>query len=234
MSARTSGRGGGRERGGRHAQLRAEAAEPPVVRTKIVAPLADAVGFVHDEPHGADAPEQLPEAAGPEALGGDVHQVEPSRRQLGLDGGALVRCQARMQRCGGDSAGSKPVHLVLHERDQRRHDDRRALEQQRGKLEAERLAGARWASQPPGRGPRAPRARPPAVRDGRRAGRSARAGPARGRWTGTRRSGWGWTPAEIYPRQRSLAARIAAPRYRSARRHGREHDCARSTPAPTD
>ena len=86
------GRGGGREGGGRHAQLRAEAPEPPVVRAEIVAPLADAVGLVHDEPHRANAPEQLAEAAGPQALGGDVHQVEPSRRQLRLDGGALVRC----------------------------------------------------------------------------------------------------------------------------------------------
>ena len=80
-------RGGGRERGGGHAQLRAEAGEPPVVRAKIVAPLADAVGLVHDEARRANAPQQLPEAAGSQALGCDVHQVEPSRRQLGLDGG---------------------------------------------------------------------------------------------------------------------------------------------------
>ena len=100
MSARTSRRGGGRERGGRHAQLRTEAPEPPVVRAEIVAPLADAVGLVHDEPHRANAPEQLPEAAGPQALGGDVDQVEPSRRQLRLDG--------RRRRVAADRAHEGP------------------------------------------------------------------------------------------------------------------------------
>ena len=62
-------RGGGRERGGRHAQLRAESSQPPVVRAEIVAPLADAVRLVDDEPHRATAPEQPPKPRGPSRSG---------------------------------------------------------------------------------------------------------------------------------------------------------------------
>ena len=36
------------------------------------------------------------------------------------------------------------VHLVLHQRHQRRYHDRQSIEQQRGELIAQRLAAAGW------------------------------------------------------------------------------------------
>ena len=46
-----------------------------------------------------------------------------------------------MKRGRANTAPVQLVHLVLHQRNQRRHHDRRARQQERGQLEAERLAG---------------------------------------------------------------------------------------------
>ena len=51
--------------------------------------------------------------------------------------------QRRVDERGGNLLPGQPVHLVLHQRDQRRDHDRDALEHQRGKLVAQRLAAAR-------------------------------------------------------------------------------------------
>ena len=47
-----------------------------------------------------------------------------------------------MQRGRGESPRPKRVHLVLHEGDEWRDHNGGAVEQERGKLKAERLAGA--------------------------------------------------------------------------------------------
>ncbi len=135
------GRGGKRRRG--DAQLRTEPGEPAIIRPKIMAPLADAVGLVH---HEADRPRALQrgaEGAVAQPLGGDVDQVQPTPGQRGLRRLPVGDRHSRVQRRGGDPPGAKRVHLVLHQGDQRRDHDRGAVEQERRKLEAERLARAR-------------------------------------------------------------------------------------------
>jgi hypothetical protein len=42
-----------------------------------------------------------------------------------------------------DAAGAEPIHLVFHERNQRRDHDGAAIQQRSRKLEAERLSGPR-------------------------------------------------------------------------------------------
>ena len=109
----------------------------------------------------------------------------------------------------GDAARSQRVHLVLHEGDERRDHDRGALEQERGQLEAERLAGAgghhrdevpALAARPAA--PRAARAETPA-----RPKRSWRLARARCRATRT----WRWSaPGEsTRPRRRPRGRKTA-------------------------
>jgi hypothetical protein len=44
--------------------------------------------------------------------------------------------------CRRDTVGAEPIHLILHERNERRYDDGRSVEQERWELEAERFARA--------------------------------------------------------------------------------------------
>ena len=65
----------------------------------------------------------------------------PGAQPLG-DGARLGRAERRVQPRGGDAQPLQVVDLVLHQRDERRDDQRDALEQERGELVAQRLAGA--------------------------------------------------------------------------------------------
>ena len=137
------GRGGGGESGRRHGQLRAEAREPAVVGPEVVSPLADAVGLVHDEAGGPGLRQGGTETVMPEALRRHVDQLEMASRQGPLGLLALGGGHAGVERGGGEAPRPEGIHLVLHERDERGDDDGGTIQQQRGKLEAERLAGTR-------------------------------------------------------------------------------------------
>jgi len=52
----------------------------------------------------------------------------------------LARADARVDKGGGDATRLERVHLVLHERDERRDDEGHAAEQASGELVGERLA----------------------------------------------------------------------------------------------
>ena len=106
-----------------------------------MSPLADAMGLVDHQTSHAGPLERVPERAAPETLGGDVEQRQAARREVRLDGAALLGREPAVQGARRDAARPQRVHLILHEGDERRHHDRGAREQQRGKLEAERLAG---------------------------------------------------------------------------------------------
>ena len=51
--------------------------------------------------------------------------------------------QRRVQKCRRDAAGLERVHLIFHQRDQRRDDDGKAVAGERGQLETQRFAAAR-------------------------------------------------------------------------------------------
>ena len=99
--------------------------------------------LVDDEQADLDLADGLQEAGRGEALGRDVQQPQLAgggARERGAVGGRVL--------LGVDERGAaghralERLDLVLHERDERRDDEREVVAQQRGELVAERLAGA--------------------------------------------------------------------------------------------
>ena len=134
--------GGGGERDARHFRpALVQQVEFAVFGPEIVAPLRDAVRLVDGEQRDVAAPEQGQETLGEQALGRDVEQVQVAGQQprlhrrrgfAGERGVEVGRAHAQLL---------QRFHLVLHQRDQRRHHDAGALAQQRRHLVTQRLAG---------------------------------------------------------------------------------------------
>ena len=78
-----------------------------------------------------------------EALGRHVEQAELAAAQSLRDVAQLVEREARVDARRRHAERRERVDLILHERDQRRDDDRDAVEQERRQLVAEALARAR-------------------------------------------------------------------------------------------
>ena len=136
-------RSGGHPEDGRPAERVEGAADEEVVGPEVVSPHAHAVHLVdHDEPD-VDGAERVEEAPLAQPLGCGVQEAiaafgdaaQPPRRLVGLERGVDQR------RLGGH-LGRQLVHLVLHQRDQRREDERRGGAEHRRELVGERLAGA--------------------------------------------------------------------------------------------
>ena len=139
-------RGGGRQHRhvGRH--LRDEVAEPAVVGTEVVAPVADAVRLVDDEQ--SDAAHErgellLAERRVVEPLGGDEQHVDLVGVEPAQHVGPLVRVR-RVDRHGAHARPLGGGDLVAHEREQRGHEHGRpgasAAQQQRRDEVHRRLA----------------------------------------------------------------------------------------------
>jgi hypothetical protein len=98
------------------------------------------VRLVDDEQgdlHAARAPREVADA---EALGRHVAELQPATDER-LDAPlALLPRQQAVDAGRRDAALPQGLDLVLHQRDQRAHDERRALEQERRQLVAERFA----------------------------------------------------------------------------------------------
>ena len=114
--------------------------EAPVVGTKVVTPFRDTVRLVHGKARERHLREDRCEALVGESLRRDVEKT-PAAFARGLDhllplGGG----HQRVDRGGRDAAAVELVHLVLHERDQGRDDQRRARQQEGRELIADRLA----------------------------------------------------------------------------------------------
>ena len=77
-----------------------------------------------------------------EPLRRDVEQLQLPRPHPRAHVADLVERQRRVEPRGGDAPAGEEVDLVLHQREQRADHDGDALEQQRRKLVAERLAPA--------------------------------------------------------------------------------------------
>ena len=105
--------------------------ELPVLGTEVVPPLADAVRFV--DGHEADVArrEQVEKVLAPfgdEPLRRDVQQPEPSLAQSGHDRRFPIGRQRAVVTGGGDAVADQRVDLILHQRDQRRHDEGEAVD----------------------------------------------------------------------------------------------------------
>ena len=135
-----------RRRGRRRREDRARAevarrvGEAEVVGPEVVAPLGDAVRLVDDEQAHVRAAQPLGEARRREALGRDVEQPQVTGdrpcHHLAVDRGVLLRVD---QRHGAGRDLGQAVHLVLHQRDERRDDDGQVVAHERRQLVAERL-----------------------------------------------------------------------------------------------
>ncbi len=136
--------GGRRQREeGRAAKLPAERTELQVVGAEIVSPLRDAMRFVDGEPRQPDLGQPRLEAGRGEPLGRCIEEAE-------LAGcGAVERCHVVLvrirggERRRGDAERPHRRHLVAHQRNQRRHDERQPAFHHRRKLIAERFPRTR-------------------------------------------------------------------------------------------
>jgi hypothetical protein len=147
------GRGGERvERRGR--KIVAQTSQPPILRSEVVPPLADAVRLVDGDEPEADLLQDSPErfaAVADQPLGRHVQQPAAALAQAREDGVALDGEQRAVQIRRLDAVDAEPVDLILHQRDERRHDQRQPATggrvpmriDQGGRLKADRLAAAR-------------------------------------------------------------------------------------------
>src|SRR5690606_32729402 len=114
-----------------------------VGRAEVVAPLRDAVGLVDGEEGDVQAGRPRPEQLRLQPLG--RHVEEAVAAELGV-GEALVegaRAEGGRERDGGDAARGERLHLVLHQRHERRDDEDEAVEQHGRELVQQRLPATR-------------------------------------------------------------------------------------------
>ena len=135
-------RGRERQHGNPLGQLLAQFGDAQVRGAEIVAPLRDAVGFVHGQQPHVHALHAQAECFGGEAFGSCVEE-------LGVAVGAVVegdvdlpRRQSRVDGRGGDALGPQAVRLILHEGDQGRNDDAEPGTCERRNLVGERFSAA--------------------------------------------------------------------------------------------
>ena len=139
----------GRRRQGdqrRRADLVDDRADAAVLRTEIVAPLRNAVRLVDGVERYLDFAQKRDVVLLGKRLGGEIEQLGAPLQHVGahLRHGGLV--ERRIEEMGDARLrreSAHGVHLILHQGDQRRNDDRHAVHQQRRQLVTERLAAAR-------------------------------------------------------------------------------------------
>ena len=133
------GRGG--ESDARHAgPALVQHRQPQVIGPEVVAPLRHAVRLVDGEQGDARVVEQPLRLGHEESLGREIEQVELAREEGLLGGRPLVGQLRRVEEAGAHAEGREGVHLVGHERDERRDDDARPLPHERRHLVAQRFA----------------------------------------------------------------------------------------------
>ena len=140
MSARVRAVGGRGQRQPRHVAMRVEQRpQLAVIGPEIMPPFADAMRFVDRDQRQPALVEQLAEALGRRPLRRDIEQVELARAKP-LAGRARGRSSAEVSDGGADAERLGRADLVVHQRDQRRDDQRGAVAGQRRQLVAQRLA----------------------------------------------------------------------------------------------
>ena len=136
------GRGGQRH----HRHFRKKAAQLgklAVFGPEIMAPFADAMGFVHGDEIRLPVPQIFQEPRKHQPFGRHVEEPKFAVMQPAKPLPGLARRQRRVQQRRRHSTGLERIHLVLHQSDERRHHDRQTRPDQRGQLKAQRLAPSR-------------------------------------------------------------------------------------------
>jgi hypothetical protein len=101
------------------------------------------VRFVDRHERRAQLRERVDDATEREPLRRDVDELQLARAQPGFAATALLGVDGRREVGGGDPARLERTHLVVHQRDERRDDHRRALEHDGRQLVTQGLAAAR-------------------------------------------------------------------------------------------
>jgi hypothetical protein len=98
--------------------------------------------FVDDEQRHAMRPQRAEELRLREPFGRDEQHRAASRRDALQRGRLFARRNGAVELIDGDAGIGETLGLVLHQGDERRHDQREPVQMQRGQLVAQRLAGA--------------------------------------------------------------------------------------------
>ena len=137
--------GGGRECD--HGHLRValfQLTQLHIFRTKVVAPLGDAVRLVNGEQGDLQGVQQAQE--GPisrkQTLGGEVEQIQLSGSELVKHQALLIGVQRAVEKGSAYPVQAQGVDLVFHQSDQRGYHNGRALHGERRKLVAQGLSAA--------------------------------------------------------------------------------------------
>ena len=138
------GRGGQGDRG-RVAQQLAEIAQPGVVGAKIVPPFADAMGLVDRQQLQPHRPHRLQKPRAAEPLRHDVDQAELARRHAVEPVVLLGRRQRAVDERHRQPQRLELIDLVLHQRDQRRDDQRQPVRAPRPAIGSRGFSRRRWA-----------------------------------------------------------------------------------------
>ncbi len=136
------GSGGGERDGGRTAEPLTHFAELCIFRPKIVPPLADAVCLIDREQSRLEFFHQRLKPTCKKSLGGDVEQARVTVVQFRKRLPRLRRRHGAGEHNRRQTAIAKLHHLVFHQADQRRDDDREPALNHRRQLIAETLSRA--------------------------------------------------------------------------------------------
>ena len=133
-----------RQRDARHAGIElGELAELAIFRAEIVAPLADAMRLVDGEERDRRIADHLAEARRRRGARARHRADRARRRQIARRTSRnSSRDSDELSAAAADAELLQRLHLVAHQRDQRRDDDADAVAAERRDLVAERLAGA--------------------------------------------------------------------------------------------
>ena len=137
---------GGRGRQGnyRHPwKIAPQLAQVAVVRAELVPPLRNTVCLVHRDQVQVHALQETPEPGHRQPLRGRVQDLDPAPAGLSLGQFNFRRRQRTVDETGRDAVGIQRIHLVLHQRNQRRHHQGHPRQAHRGQLVAQRLASPR-------------------------------------------------------------------------------------------
>ena len=132
-----------RERHHRHAiEFLVQESELGILRTEIVAPLTDTVGFINGEERNLDVAEQIRYLA-EEFFGRNIEQFQFARLASSADDEIIGYIIAAVESFGWNAVRLEGFHLVVHQTDEWRNDHCRSLHCQRRNLIAQTLSSAR-------------------------------------------------------------------------------------------
>ena len=114
--------------------------ELAIFRPEVMPPLRDAVRLVDGEEADVRILQHLLEARRHQPLRRHVEQLQPVRAQVVPHGARLVHVERGVEHGSGNARLFQRLHLVAHQRDQRRDDDADTGPAQRRHLIAQRLA----------------------------------------------------------------------------------------------